>query len=157
VVTDALVVVKSRFSTAVRIVNGQIKWADREGFVQAVRSMADCDAEITIASLEDRRSVVANRYYWGVVLKAIAEETETPAEDVHDAMCDRFLKHRITLVNVLGEVLDQEVAGRSSKLSVAAFYRFVEQVRLFAAEFFGLSIPDPDPEFQRYRAEAEAA
>jgi hypothetical protein len=155
--TGALVVAKQRYATAVKIVNGLIEWSDRDAFVRAVRDMADCDAELTIAQVEDRRSVVANRYYWGVVVKAIAEDTGQAPDDVHDAMCDRFLKHRITLVNVLGQVLDLEVAGRSSSLSVAKFYGFVEQVRLFAAEFFGLSIPDPDAEYQRHRAEAEAA
>jgi hypothetical protein len=155
--TIALVVAKQKYSTAVRIVSGQIEWADRDGFVQAVRRMTDCDAELTIAQIEDRRSLVANRYYWGKVIQAIAEETGQAPDDIHDAMCDRFLKHRITLVNVLGQVLDLEVAGRSSSLSVAKFYGFVEQVRLFAAEFFGLSIEDPDPEYQRHRAEAEAA
>jgi hypothetical protein len=150
-------VAKQSYSTAVRIVNGQVEWADREDFIRAVRGMKDCDAMITIAEVEDRRSAVANRYYRGVVLKAIAEATGQHPDDIHDAMCDRFLKHRITLINVMGEVIDQEVAGRSSSLGVTRFYWFVEQVRLFGSEFFGLRISDPDPEYQRQRAEAEAA
>ena len=100
---------KQSFTTGVRIVSGQIEWTDRDGFVRAARRMADCEAEITLAEVEDGRSAVANRYYRGVVLKMMAEETEQDPDDIHDAMCDRFLKHRITLINVMGEVLDQEV------------------------------------------------
>ena len=33
---------KQSFTTGVRIVSGQIEWADRDGFVRAARRMADC-------------------------------------------------------------------------------------------------------------------
>jgi hypothetical protein len=48
------------------------------------------------------------------------------------------------------------VVESSTLQTVKGFYMFVEQVRLFAAEFMGLSIPDPNPAF-RTRTKRTAA
>jgi hypothetical protein len=102
------------------------------------------------------RSEEANAYLWSVVYKLMAEDQQVTPEDIHDAMCERFLpneRKRVEFFNKLtGECLAVEAdARRSSKLTGGEFYDFVERVRQFAAEFLGVVTPDPDPLYWRKR------
>lgn len=107
---------------------------------------------ITVEPERDRRSSAANRYLWGVVYQLIAEYTGQDPEDIHAEMCARFTAKTISYVNPsTGEMVEMEVVTRTSGMTVREFYLFVEKVRLFAAEFFTLMIPDPDPEYFRHR------
>ena len=102
------------------------------------------------------RSERANAYYWSTVLTTIVDESESgnTAEDLHDAFCERFITTERKQVEffskVTGEVIVTEIDHRrSSALSGGAFYDFVEQVREFARQFWGIDTPDPDPEYWR--------
>ena len=114
---------------------------------------ANADAQI--------RSRKANAYYHGVVLKLMAEHSGHIAEDIHDAMCERFIpseKKQIEFVNELtGEIVQVETdPRRSSKQSPTAFYDFVEQVREWARDFLNVDTPDPDPLYWRKRGKKAA-
>jgi hypothetical protein len=105
------------------------------------------------------RSEKANAYYWGVVLERIVEESESgnSAEELHDAFCERFItteRKRIEFFNrMTGETLTTDVdTRRSSALTGGPFYDFVEEVRKFALEFWGITTPAPDPEYWRKAA-----
>lgn len=117
---------------------------------------------VTIEEAKSIRSIKANAYYWSTVLPLLAKENEQTPEEVHDAMCVLFLPNehkRVEFFNRLtGESLSVDVDGRrSSKLTGAPFYDFVERVRLWGVEFLGVLTPDPDPEYWRKRDREEAA
>lgn len=102
------------------------------------------------------RSRQANNYYWGQVLEVMAKDQEMTAEEVHDAMCARFLPNEAKRVAFFNKLTGEELAvytdgKRSSKLAGNDFYDFVERVRLFALEFLGVVTADPDPEYWRKR------
>jgi len=128
---------------------GHVDLDDARGFAEALQVLGEGSIVVRVDRVGEkaRRSVKANRYYWGVVLTLIVTAAEgNTKDDIHDAMCDRFLKRTIVLVNKhTGEVTEHEVARRSSTLTPEEFTRFVEEVRVFGSEFFGLTIPDPDP------------
>jgi hypothetical protein len=127
---------------------GKLRLDDKLGFAADIAGMKDGSIVLTVVHGTEKaiRSTRANRYYYGVVLKAIKGETGQDLDDIHDFMCQRFLTRRMFLVNNRsGEVEEGEVAGRSSKLSPDDFFEFVEKVRLFATEFFGIRIEDPNP------------
>lgn len=113
--------------------------------------------------LEKTRSARANAYYWSQVLAPMAaSQPGMTDEEVHDAMCERYLpneRKRVDFFNrMTGEVLEIECDGRrSSKLNGGKFYDFVELVRLFALEFLGVQTEDPDPEYWRKRFQSRAA
>lgn len=107
------------------------------------------------------RSLKANRYYWSVVLKTIADHTGQSEETIHDAMCALHLPNeaqRVAFFNQLtGESLTVEVDHRrTSKLTGRPFYDFVENVRQWALDFFQLTTPDPDPDYWRKREKVDA-
>lgn len=103
--------------------------------------------DVTVENHDATRSGRANAFYWSTVVKLACEHTGYDPDEFHDEMCARFLTRRqIEIVDrQTGEAEIVTVPGRSSKLSVADFYAFVERVRRFLAEELGVSTPDPDP------------
>lgn len=138
------------------------RFCDREHVVNVLRGFKRGPVVCRFKVYRDTRSNQANRYYRGVVLKAMAEDSGNSPDDIHDAMCERFLrneqKHVEFFNRLTGEVLEVETVDtrRSSKLNREEFYTFVEQVRQFAAEWLHIETPDPDPSYWR-RKERKAA
>jgi hypothetical protein len=110
--------------------------------------------EVTLKPYKATRSQRANRYLWGVVYELMAKDQEMTAEEIHDAMVERFLPNehkRIAFFNRLtGECLEVETDGRrSSKLTGELFFDFVERVREFARDFLNVQTPEPDKDYWR--------
>ena len=150
------------------IANGELKPEDLAGFRRAMKQMADGRYIIRVEALSRRksqRSIRANNYYWSQVLTPMSEEGsdgDQSPEDIHDAMCARFLPNehkRVEFFNrMTGECLTVDTdTRRSSKLTGEDFYDFVEKVRKFALEFLGVVTEDPDPEYWRYHKKGKAA
>lgn len=137
---------------------------DRPGFDQYFKSLGEGE-EFEVSFRETSagrlRSIRANNYLWGVVYDLMEEHTGQIADDIHDAMCERFLPNEHKRIeffnNMTGESLTVETdVRRSSKLHGGKFYDFVEEVRMFARDFLGVDTPDPDPSYWRHR-KAKAA
>lgn len=130
---------------------------DKEDFSSELSEMKDGGVivTVTLATPEAIRSVKYNRYYYGCVLKRMAKAAEgNTADDIHDAMCARFLSRDVFMVNPkTGEVSEQTVSERSSKLPPDRFEHFVMEVREFGQTFFGITIKDPDPEWRLHEDE----
>lgn len=125
-------------------------------YMRHVNSLQTGDkVTVTIETAEEKRSAAANRYLWGVIYKAIHDYTEQPVEDIHDEMCARFTAETISYLNPKsGEMLEFEVVRRTSGMTRTRFHKFVQEVKLFSQEFFGLSF-EPEPE--EYHQELERA
>lgn len=144
-------------------VKGQWAWntGERERFTAHLKALKDGPWQIP-APVRQTRSQRANAYYWSTVLPILAKENEQTADDLHDSMCELFLPNDLKRIEffsrLTGEVLRVTVdKRRSSKLTGAAFYDFVERVRLWGMEFLGVTTPDPDPEYWRKRTTKDAA
>lgn len=130
---------------------------DRYAVADALRQHEDCEVTITIEPAEAKRSNASNRYLWGPVYAEIAKYTGQNKEDIHDEMCARFTAETISYTNpATGEMVEMEVVRRTSGMKVARFHCFVEDVKLFAQEFFGLTFEDAPDEFYKERERAAA-
>lgn len=121
---------------------------DRPLFARGMQSMKRGKVEIVVREAKNRRSSAANRYYWGVVLRLIADYTGDDVNSIHEFMKLRFLQPRE--IHLLGEVF--HVSPSSASLDSQQFQEFVENVRRFAAVDLQVETPDPDPEWFRHRA-----
>lgn len=143
--------------------DGDVMLRNRSQVKAAARDFGDgTELIVTMESAADARSARANRYYWGVVLKAVAEHTGQKAETLHEIWCGMFLPNehkRVEFFNRLtGEHLVVETDGRrTSKLTGGPFYDYVEECRVWAAEWLGVTTPDPDPQYWRKRAKSTEA
>lgn len=139
------------------LTKGRIVWDDPRGFTDQLAFMKDGSVVVRAELVTPRavRAIKLNRYYFGHVLRLIAEYNGDDIDDLHDQMCARFLKRRVQVVNKhSGEMETLDVVGRSSKLDGEEFWEFVLKVRLLAAEFFGVVTHDPDPDWREKREAA---
>jgi hypothetical protein len=124
------------------------------------RSLAGCDVDITVKKHRTDRSLEALGYYWGVVLAIAEDHTGQPADDIHDAMVERFVPSeakRLEFVNRMnGESIAIGVEVKHSPKQGGPFFDFVENVRQFLREFLDIDTPDPDPQYWRKRASKAA-
>lgn len=84
------------------------------------------------------RTVSQNEYYFGVVLKIIAEYTGHTALELHQQFKVMFnAKGRQVKGNVL------VFGGTTTVQNTIRFTQYLEDIRLWALYFLGLTIPEP--------------
>jgi hypothetical protein len=92
--------------------------------------------EVIIRKRRSKRSDRANRYYFGVVVKLMAEHCGYEPDEMHEALAFRFLR-----------IEDDPITGsprrkRTPKTNTAEFADYVDQCIRFAAEL-GVYVPQP--------------
>ena len=98
--------------------------------------------KVVVSSLTKKklRSVEQNNYYWGVVLKILAEDLgyigPGEKEDLHNELRSIFL--------VRTGKLGQPTVESTTRLSTELFEKYLEAIRNFAKERFGIIIPMPN-------------
>lgn len=139
---------KARRGTVVAEARGRIDGGalrlDRVAFARQVARLGDGPVVVRVEREADRRTSEANAYYWGVVLKLIADETGQTPHDLHEYFKGQHLAQPILLVDRDGVIRHEAtIGGSTSKLTTSEFYDYVERVRADAADL-GIVIPDPD-------------
>lgn len=105
---------------------------------------------VTIAEDVGTRREKQNRYYRGVVVKWIANETGQDADSIHEHLKAKFLSSTVVIENrTTGELSEQRQVQSTTKLNVQDFCDYVEACKVWAAEFLGILIPEADPEYWR--------
>jgi hypothetical protein len=123
---------------------------------RAVKSWPDCEGTLTLDT-EETRSNAANRYLFGVIYRDIHAETGQPVKDIHDEMCVRFTTETIHYTNPkTGEIVELEVVRRTSGMKTTRFHKFVQDVKLHASEFFGLTFEEPGDDVRQEYERAAA-
>lgn len=120
---------------------------------QRMKELEGQRVEVMLRPRRSYRTLPQNNYYWGVVVHLIADHmrelgVEGPHggpitdQQVHELMAARFLR-RSQLVNPdTGEYIDVVVS--TSSLTKSEFADYVEQVKSWAMDTFGLEIPAPN-------------
>lgn len=126
--------------------HGKLFIRDRAAMDSIIAELPEgLELQMEITRLRATRSQQANRYYWGVVLKALSELTGYTPEDLHDLMKAKFIPKELAITTGNGEVVDSFVLGGSTRqLDTKEFYEYVERIRLWANTTLGLAIPEPN-------------
>lgn len=145
--------VASDIVTTATVTRGKLFIRNRRDFDRLVAQLPDgWEMELSLTRLRATRSVQANAYYWGVVLKALAEHTGYTADEMHDVCKAKFLSKHLALQNGNGEIVGEFVLGGSTrKLKTNEFYDYVEAIRQWAAANLDCDTPDPDPTYWRHK------
>ena len=124
--------------------------------VEALESKLKEGTEYTLYLCDHKknRSLAANRYYWGVVIKELQKHTGIDTEDLHEFLKFQFNKKK---VDITGDTA--EIGASTKNLTTEEFIKYIEKVRIWALEKLdGLYIPLPqevsDPAFQDLYIEA---
>lgn len=122
-----------------KVTKGQVVFADPVAWRAAVAKHEGRDVWVTVVRQQHARTMEQNRYYWGVVVDSIAGYIGEGREETHELLKAQFLPGREI------ELLDGKrlkMAGTTRVLSIEEFTGYIERVRVWSAQFLGLSIPD---------------
>lgn len=106
---------------------------------QCVKSLEGKTARITITRDVRSRTNKQNKYYWGVIVDRISNETDHTDEEVHEFLKTKFLGRRF--IEIAGE--EVEITKSTKKIDTIEMTRYIEQIRAWAAQFLGMTIPSP--------------
>lgn len=123
---------------------GKLYIVDRVKFDDAVTHLPEGPVTLLVKSTKPKRSTKQNAYYYAIVVPMIARAmSEAYGEDVDHDETHEFLKVQFNLRTIETENGSVQLAGSTTRLDTAEFTSYVEKCRNWAAEFFGISIPDP--------------
>lgn len=108
-------------------------------FAGTIRSFKRGRVTVKVEQEKKGRSAQANRYYWGVVLKAISEHTGHETDELHEYF---KLQYNPREILIGGESLI--VGGSTASLTTQKFYDYIERIRRFASIELGVTLPEPD-------------
>lgn len=113
-----------------------------DAFFGYIATLDGRNVEIIVKEIERQRSNPQNAYYWGVVIKMIAEysgynATKADYERVHDTLRMMFLKRQDGFLN-------KERVLSTTELNTSEFEEYLAQIRQWAAIALNLVIPLPN-------------
>lgn len=105
---------------------------------------------VTIELFRRQRTSPQNRYYWRVLVGGIRDQMvsdgwELSKDEVHELMKGKYLVQE-KFNTQTGEVL--QTIGSTAALSTVEFSQYNENVRRWAAETIGLTLPEPNEGFE---------
>ena len=120
-----------------KVLSGGLLVLDRpQDYARHVRAHRGQFVEVILRKHRSKRSSQANRFYFGVVVKLLAEHCGYDAQEMHEALAMRFLR-----------IEDCPITGaprrkRTPETDSQEFAEYVDHCIRLAAEL-GVVIPDP--------------
>jgi hypothetical protein len=122
-------------------------WNRMRAHADAFLSENKC-VQITVTELESFRTIEANRYYWGAVLKPISEQATVcgqkfSVESWHEHFKREFLGYDFKQFKLPfeREVTTSKVLRSTSKLSMKDWKDYILQCESFATTELGVQFP----------------
>lgn len=128
---------RKRWKTTVR--QGRLILPDTVEFRRLLDSLEGKDVDLGIKKWEPFSTDNQFAYYYGIVLKVIAEKTGYSRDDL-----DLILKNKFLYTYVpLGDSIERRLLSKQ-EITSQEFSEFIETVTRWAAEKLELVIPDPN-------------
>jgi len=118
------------------ITGGKLVFADTVRFRTDCNRLKDGDYWLSLKRDRPHRSDQQNRYYWGVVVRLLAEHCGYTPDEMHDAL-------RVQFLTVKREGLPTTMR-RTSDLDTAEMEQFMSSVRQWASMELSIYIPEPN-------------
>ena len=122
-----------------RVKDGQLVMADPVAWRSLLARHNGREVLVSVVRQQHIRTLPQNRYYHGVVVDMIAGYIGESREETHELLKQQFLPCRHV------ELLDGkniQMPGSTRLLTIEQFTAYIEQVKVWAAQFLGLSIPE---------------
>jgi len=120
-----------------RIEKGRLILNDPTKYLLRLSSLEGKRIDLSLKQHRETRSDGQNRYYWGVVVKLLADHCGYTPEEMHDALKLKFLSDRCMDDNGLVRIRS------TARLTTDEFIQYTNQVVMWAASDMGVFIPDP--------------
>ena len=96
---------------------------------------------ITYQAVKPTRSLLQNKYYWGVVIAMLSKEIGYSPEAMHEYMKEQFLTPIKVDMPDGGEL---EWRASTADLTTELFDSYIQKIRIWAGDFLSLDIPLPN-------------
>ncbi len=118
---------------------------DRRMFDADIALLDGKDVEITLRRKRSKRSDEQNGYYWGAVIPIMQQGFydagyKLTKEETHEYLKGKFTKDE-RVNEATGEILT--LPGSTKKLSKSEFMEYIADIAQFAAEYLGVTLPQP--------------
>jgi hypothetical protein len=130
-----------KYTSYGRTDEGKLLIQDFPAWEHAIQEFHRADVTVTVRRLSARRSEKQNRFYFGKLIRPIAQHTGSDPQQIHQAMKFRFLPQHVALEEGNGELLEGLVyGGTTTTLSPKEFADYCDRIRLWALEFLDLDL-----------------
>jgi len=129
--------IKKKFTGTIK--NGKVIFDEPELITLRTHSLEGKRVFVTMEIDKAERSVPQNNYYWGVVIKLLEEETGQDKESLHEIIKEKFLT---SWVKINGH--EEKMIKSTTELNTKEFEEVMRKVRMWASEFLGVYIPEPN-------------
>ena len=118
--------------------DGKLRIDYRAQFDAYLRRFEGEAVEVEVRKRRSQRSGRQNRYWWGVLVPALADHTGYSKDEMHEALKAKFLSTEDLSLGLTK-------IGSTAKLGTQEFADLVDRVVLWAAEALGVIVPPPKP------------
>lgn len=94
------------------------------------------------------RSNPQNRYYWGVVVDTLSDETGYDREEMHEIIKRKFLTDYRIIKGSKGQAVQVETSNKTSTLNTKSFEDLMTRIRIWASRDLSIFIPEPNEQLQ---------
>jgi len=114
---------------------------------EAIGAFENKDIVIRIEKKKKKRSSQQNAFLWGCVLPLMQQALKETGNlmtlnDVHELLKLRFLKETILVNEDTGQIVER--IKSTTELSTSQFMDYISEITVFASEYFGIEIPQPN-------------
>ena len=120
---------------------GVLVFADPPGWRRAVARHRGYQVWVTVTRQTKPHTDNQRAYYHAVVVEMIAAEIGETHDETHDTLKNKFLIGR---TKQLSSGLLLQMPPSTKPLTTEQMTAYIEEVRTWAAQWLGLSIPDPN-------------
>ena len=128
---------------------GKLSMANRAAFIDWITQHPNKAVEIEIKVRRKQRSTLQNSYLWGVVYPIVCGGFRDMGHDVDEQDTHEFLKAKFNskrIMNLDGVV--EDLPTSTTKLTTSEMMDYIAKIQMWAAEFLGVVIPDPNSQMQ---------
>lgn len=126
-----------------QVQDGAIAFVNEENLLEYLASIGTINVDVVIKPHQSARSDKQNRYYFGVVVKTLADHTGFTKDEMHEVLKHKFLRYWGTVQGVGDYVEEVEFTKSTTDLTTAEMEDYLRVVREWASASLGCYIEEP--------------
>lgn len=119
--------------------NGKPRVKDLDSFYEHLKGFEGKEIELIVRNKKKTISDPQRRYYFGVIVKILADEIGCSKDEMHDTLKSQFLTEKV----MVGEK-EVIIVKSITDLNTTEMEEYNGTVKRWASEFLNCYIPDPN-------------
>lgn len=127
-----------------KVKNGEIHYTNAELMAAWLSKNEDKEVKVELTRRnKNDRSIEQNSYYWGVLVKEVADFTGEEADEIHEFYKSEFLAYDGLFIKKFKS---------TTELNTEEFNEYCRKIRMWAWHFLTMHLPEPneDPNLPIY-------